>query len=72
MNRELKMMLLGVFLAAVSIWCLLFGQNSAFFGWTSIILILAAIISFTSGFAPNPPGEKDPPDYPNDEKENNP
>lgn len=71
MIHNLKMMLLGIFLAAASIWCLLFGQNSAFFGWTSIILILAAIISFASGFAPGFPDEKDPPEYPN-EKEQNP
>lgn len=69
MTHNLKMMLLGIFLAALSVWCLLFGQNSVFFGWTSIILILAAIISFTSGFAPGFPNEKDPPEYPNEKEQ---
>ncbi len=51
MNRGLKSMLLGIFLAVLSVWCLLAGEGNAFFTAVSIMLPIVAIVCFAAGFS---------------------
>lgn len=73
MNRELKWMLLGIFLAVVSVWCLLFASGNAVLSWFSVFLVILAVGSFAGGYTGGQPGNKEPPDYPmgNDDTDNN-
>lgn len=78
MRWELKRMLLGIFLAVVSIWCLLFASGNAVLSWFSVFLLILAAGNFAGGYVGNQPGprkprEKDLPDYPmeNDDTDNN-
>ncbi len=51
MNKGLKWMLLGIFLAVLSVWCLLAGEGDAVFAVVSVILPIVAIVCFATGFS---------------------
>ncbi len=72
MFQRLRWMLLGIFLAILSVWALL-TQTVFFMALGFYFLPLAAIACFLGGFFGNSP-EKDPPDYPTEhnEKESDP
>lgn len=69
MNKGLKWMLTGIFLAVASIWCLLFG--GAVLGWASVFLLILAIGFFAGGYGYGQQKDAGPPEYPteNNEKE---
>ena len=74
MHHGIKMMLLGIFLAAASCWCLLLHGSSTSFDLFAaagaVILPLAAIICFIAGFATDRPKEPNEyPDVPQDEED---
>ena len=51
MKRDVKWMLLGIFLAVASCWCLTAGAGNTFFGVLGFyVLPLVAIITFATGF----------------------
>lgn len=52
MKRDVKWMLLGIFLAVASCWCLLFavGSSDAFWTFLCYALPIAAVITFATGF----------------------
>ena len=61
MNRDLKWMLLGIFLGVAAVWCLMLGQGNAPFAIVGgYILPLVAVICFGTGFSGE--GDKPPPD----------
>ena len=61
MSRDLKWMLLGIFLGVAAIWCLMLGQGNAPFAIVGgYILPLVAVICFGAGFSGE--GDKPPPD----------
>lgn len=66
MNRSLKMMLTGIFLAVASIWCLIVGiEGSAVFSFIGFyVLPSCALLCFVTGFTEPP--EK--PSVPTDEE----
>lgn len=51
MNKGLKWMLLGIFLAVLSVWCLLAGAGDTVFAVASVILPIVAIVCFATGFS---------------------
>lgn len=54
----MKRMLLGIFLMLCSIWCLVFGEGSIFFGVASLVLALFALAYFINGFHAREPEER--------------
>lgn len=71
MHHSIKMMLLGIFLAAASCWFLIVGSgNTVFLAIGFYILPLAAILCFIAGFTADRPKESNEyPDVPQDEED---
>lgn len=63
MNRDLKWMLLGIFLGVAAVWCLVFGsadRSTVLLFLGVYVLPLVAVICFGTGFTGE--GDKPPPD----------
>jgi len=58
---RMKRMLLGIFLMLCSIWCLIFGAaaNVSTLVVVSLVLALAALVSFIGGFFTAGPEKRD-------------
>ncbi|MGO5114026.1 hypothetical protein ACTQ33_03195 [Candidatus Avoscillospira sp. LCP25S3_F1] len=70
MKRDLKWMLLGIFLGVSAIWCLLFGRGSVLFGILGgYALPIVAVICFGTGFSGYTVEEEQPP--PDDSSQTN-
>lgn len=69
MDKGLKWMLLGIFLAVISVWCLLFGGT--ILGWLSVFLLILAVGCFAGGYSFGQPKNTEPPEYPIENNENN-
>ena len=74
MHHGIKMMLLGIFLAAASCWCLLMhGSSTAldlFAVAGAIVLPLAALLCFATGFTEKrPKASNEYPDVPQDKED---
>ena len=74
MNKQLKLMLLGIFLAAASCWCLLMhgsGTSLDLFAVAgAIVLPLAALLCFATGFTEERSKESNEyPDVPQDKED---
>lgn len=63
MSKELKWMLLGVFLAVVSVWCLLFASGNAVLSYLSVFLLILGVGFFAGGYSGGRPRNAEPPDY---------
>lgn len=70
MNRSLKMMLTGIFLAVASVWCLIAGSGNTVFSVIGFyVLPLCAFLCFVTGFTADSPQEpKEKPSVPTDEE----
>lgn len=68
MHRDLKWMLMGIFLAVVGVWCALMGGILA---GLSVFVIILAVGFFAGGYAYTHQCNTEPPEYPmeNNEKE---
>lgn len=73
MKQDLKWMLLGIFLAVASCWCVLFAAGSGDAFWTLLCyaLPIAAVIAFVRGFA-GADGPKESNEYPGDPEDTEP
>lgn len=74
MNRDLKRMLLGIFLGMAAIWCLVLSQGNAAFALLGVyILPIAAVICFGTGFTgvddKPPPAESSHVEHQNEESD---
>ena len=74
MNKRAKLMLLGIFLVAASCWCLLMhGASTSFDLFAaagSVILPLAALLCFVTGFTgESPENANEHPAVPQDEED---
>lgn len=74
MNRDLKWMLLGIFLGVAAIWCLMLGQgNMPFAILGGYMLPIVAVICFGTGFTgvddKPPPAESSPKNPQNEESD---
>ncbi len=68
MRKDLKWMLMGIFLAVASVWCMLWG---GILTALSVFLIILAAGFFAGGYTYGRPQNSVPPEYPmeNHEKE---
>lgn len=74
MNRDLKWMLLGIFLGVAAIWCLMLGQGSTPYAILGgYVLPIAAVICFGTGFSgvddKPPPAESSNVEHQNEESD---